>query len=316
MAIATSTAIALSAGATAAGSIYSANQANKAASKGAQAVSDANDQSTAEMRRQFDQTRQDQMPFMESGYRQRAALDQALGLGPGSQFAQAGPLASGGYGQQSGPDWAGYVRANPDLMSSYDASGGQYGGIADFGQTHYQTHGQNEGRSLNLFGQPGGSYRPGSDMPTTLGAGAATPGINPAANDPMAGFKGSIFYQTPRDPRIMQGVNAMFSAKGMGLDGSAMKAAQDRIANDDYGRALDYTNMLAGGAATGLGAAQGIGSMGMNMASNNANLRANSANAMASSYQQRAQNNAGALGSVIGAGQWYGQNAGWFGGRK
>lgn len=58
---------------------YSANQQSKAGKAGAAAQENASAAATAEERRQYDQTRQDQMPFLEAGYdslrRQQAALN-------------------------------------------------------------------------------------------------------------------------------------------------------------------------------------------------------------------------------------------------
>lgn len=58
---------------------YGANKQAKANERGARGQQDAADAATAEQRRQYDLTRQDQMPFLDAGYdalrRQQQALD-------------------------------------------------------------------------------------------------------------------------------------------------------------------------------------------------------------------------------------------------
>lgn len=97
---------------------YSADQQAKAGEKGANAQMAASAASTAEERRQYDQTRQDQLPFLEAGYdalrRQTAALN-------------------GDYsGFESSPD---YLYARDQGIQSLDRSaaarGGYTGGGAD-----------------------------------------------------------------------------------------------------------------------------------------------------------------------------------------
>lgn len=91
---------------------YSANQQKKAGEKGAAAQAAAAGMSTEEQRRQFDLTRQDQMPFLEAGYdalrAQNAALkgdfsgfqdspDYAYARQQGLQSQERGAAARGGF---------------------------------------------------------------------------------------------------------------------------------------------------------------------------------------------------------------------------
>lgn len=91
---------------------YGANQQAKAGEKGAAAQQAASAAATAEERRQYDQTRQDQLPFLEAGYealrRQREALagdfsgfqaspDYAYALQQGLQSQERGAAARGGF---------------------------------------------------------------------------------------------------------------------------------------------------------------------------------------------------------------------------
>lgn len=97
---------------------YSADQQSKAGKAGAAAQQAASNAATAEERRQYDQTRQDQLPFMEAGYdslrRQTAALN--------------GDLS----GFENSPD---YLYARDQGIQSLDrsaaAKGGYTGGGAD-----------------------------------------------------------------------------------------------------------------------------------------------------------------------------------------
>jgi len=296
MAIATGTAALIAAGTTAAASVYGASQNARAARQGAQAIQGATDQSIAEQRRQFDLNRQDMQPFIQSGNRRLRAQDQLLGLG-GGQSDMAGQI---NVNDQPFNQWQSYVESQPDLLAAFQNSGGRWGDMENFGRLHYQTYGQNEGRPV--------PHRPVLEQLPIKGSGQGAVG----SGDPLAGFRQSGFYQIDEDPRIRQGTNAAFSAKGMGLDGSAQVAMGRALQSNLYGRMLDYNSTLGTGAAQGAGILQGLGQQGMNMASNNAGLRMNAANAMASSFQQQANARNQGLGGVMGAAQWFGQQRGWF----
>jgi hypothetical protein len=165
-------------------------------------------------------------------------------------------------------------------------------------------------QDMQPFIQSGYQRQAAQDQLLGMGNGVTDPQM--VGSDPLARFRQSGFYQIDDDPRIRAGTNAAFSAKGMGLDGSAQVAMGRALQSNLYGRMVDYNNTLAGGAAQGLGAAQNLGAMGMNMAQNNAANRNNAANAMASSYQQQAQANNQGVGGALGALQWYGGKRGWF----
>lgn len=291
---------------TAGASIYGARQNASAARRGAAAIQQGTDQSIAEARRQFDLNRQDMQPFIQSGNRRLRAQDQLLGLG--GQSDMAGQI---GVNDQPFDQFGEYVRGNADLMQAFQNSGGQYGGIADFGRIHYDTHGRGEGRQLPTQSvlQPNQAY--GAPMQgNSFVQGDNQRGGSPV--DPLAGFRQSAFYQIDDDPRIRQGTNAAFSAKGMGLDGSAQVAMGRALQSNLYGRMLDFNSTLGQGSAQGAGILQNLGQQGMNMAGNNANLRMGAANAMASSFQQQANARNQGLGGVLGAAQWLGGQRGWF----
>ena len=305
MAIATGTAMAIAAGASAAGGIYSANQQSQAAKRGAQAAQSATDQNIAEQARQFNQIRQDQLPFQQSDLARRQMADRTYGIQSGNMMGQqsvggAPAVYGGNVGQM---DYGAYVRNNPDLMAAYQASNGQYGGVEDFGQIHYDTHGRGEGRQLPMF-QTQQTQQP----QTAVQMQQAGQPFNPLA-DFNASADRAILNYAP----IAAGVNAQFSAKGSGLDGAALKALQDRTTNYTQNAFYQFRSGLEGNNS---GANNALAQAGQQMASNNANARTANANAMASSYGQRANANAGMAGSIIGAGNWFADQSGMFGQRQ
>jgi hypothetical protein len=299
MAIATTTAMAVAAAASAAGGIYSASQQSKAAKRGAQVAQSATDQNIAEQRRQYDQTRQDQLPFQQSDLARRRMADRTYGIQSSDMMGQQS-VYQGNEGQM---DYGGYVRNNPDLMAAYQASGGQYGGIEDFGQIHYDTHGRGEGRTLPLF------QSQQSQQPQT----AAQMQASGQPFDPLADFNASADRAILNYAPIAAGVNAQFSAKGAGLDGSAAKALQDRTTQYTQNAFYQFRGGLEGNNS---GANNALAQAGQQMASNNANARTANANALASSYGQRANANSGMAGSIIGAGNWFANQSGMFNPRQ
>lgn len=295
MAIATTTAMAVAAAAQAAGGAYSASQQAKAAKRGAQAAQSATDQNIAEQRRQYDQTRQDWLPFQQSDLARRRMADRSYGIQSNDMAGQLS-VYDGNAGQ---PNYGDYVRSNPDLLATYEASGGQYGGIEDFGQRHYDTHGRGEGRQLPLFQ---------SQAPAQTSAGMQASG---QPFDPLSDFNASADAKLLNYAPISQNVNAQFSAKGAGLDGSALKALQDRTTQYTQNAFYNWRSGLEGSPT---GANNALSNAGQNMASNNSNARTANANALASSYQQRASANASGVGAVLGAGNWFANQSGMFGG--
>jgi hypothetical protein len=131
--------------------------------------------------------------------------------------------------------------------------------------------------------------------------------------DPLADFNASADRAILNYAPIAEGVNAQFSAKGAGLDGSAAKALQDRTTQYTQNAFYNFRSGLEGNNS---GANNALASAGQQMASNNANARTANANAMASSYGQRANANAGMAGTLIGSGYWAGNQAGLFDPRK
>jgi hypothetical protein len=306
MAIATGTAIALAAGASAAGGLYSASQQSSAAKRSAQAATSASDQNIAEQRRQYDQTRQDQMPFLQSDYARRAMADRTYGIQSQDMMGRQSVFDGGQpgmfQGNQGGIDYGSYVRNNPDLMDAYNQSGGQYGGMEDFGSIHYQTHGRGEGRQLPMFGA---QQQP--QMAMQQGQAAGQP------FDPLSDFNRSADRALLNYEPAINSVNAAFSAKGQGLDSSASNALGKSLTGLTQDAFYRFRSGLEGNST---GAVNALATAGQQMASSNASQRNNLSNALSSSYNQRADARSGGAGAVVGAGNWFMNQSGMFGGSR
>jgi hypothetical protein len=302
MAIATGTAIALAAGASAAGGLYSASQQSSAAKRGAQVAQSTSDQNIAEQRRQYDQTRQDQMPFLQSDYARRGLADQSYGIQSQDMMGRQSVFDGGQpgmyQGNQGGIDYGSYVRNNPDLMDAYNASGGQYGGIEGFGNIHYQTHGRGEGRQLPMFGaqqQPQNAVMQQQGQPF----------------DPLSGFNRSADRALLNYEPAISATNAAFSAKGAGLDSSASNALGKTLTGLTQNAFYNWRSGLEGSPT---GAVNTLGQAGQSMVNNNASQRNSNANALASSYNARADARSSGAGALVGAGNWFMNQSGMFGG--
>lgn len=175
-----------------AASAYAANQQKKAASGAANAVQRGADAATAEQARQYDQSRQDQMPWMQAG---QSALGQLSAL--------AGGDFSGFY---NSPDY----QFNRDqglqaLDRSAAARGGMYSGGADADRMSFasglasQEYGNHWNRlaglanvgqaTANNLGNLGANYATnvGNNIMTGANARASAYGQKAYANNMLAG---------------------------------------------------------------------------------------------------------------------------------
>jgi hypothetical protein len=273
----------------------------KAAKRGAQVAQSTADQNIAEQRRQYDQTRSDQMPFMQSDYARRRMADRTYGIQSqdmmGRQSVGDVPMYQG---NQGGIDYGSYVRSNPDLMADFNSSGGRYGGMEDYGALHYQNFGRGEGRQLPMF--------EAQQQPQT----AAMTQQQGQPFDPLADFNASADRALLNYAPISQNVNAMYSAKGAGLDGAALKALQDRTTQYTQNAFYNFRSGLEGSPT---GAVNTVGQAGQNMATNNAQNRNTLSNALASSYQRRANSTSNMYNNFADmAGEAAGQFASMYGG--
>lgn len=153
--------------------LYAGSQQKKAAGKALDAQTVANDRALAEQAAARQQITQLQQPFVGTGYAALDALSRQFGLSqPQGQAPAAQPQ------QAAGPDYAAYVQANPDLVAAQQQSGMS---PEQFGQQHYQQHGQSEGRQLPQ---------------------AQAPAPQPEAAKPAGGFAGTS-PQQPGAPDLM-----------------------------------------------------------------------------------------------------------------
>lgn len=278
MAISTLAAVAIGAGA-----LGSAAISSSAAGKASRAASDAADQSAQVQREVYSQNAQTLAPYVQGGNAAGSQINALLGL-------------------SSGPDYAAYVQANPDILADFQkqsATGGSpsfdggsssfadvVGGIvtrrngggatpaftgdmAAFGQQHWQKYGQNENRTL----------------PT--GQDAATQAFDQ--------FRNSTGYQF----RLGEGMNALnsgYAGAGTIKSGAAMRAA------NEYGQ--NFASAEFGNYLNALGNQQGVG---LSAAGAQAGVGTNYANSMAQINDQRATGvgnaalaNAGKMNSLIG----------------
>lgn len=157
--------------------LYAGSQQKKAAGKALDAQTQANDQALAEQAAARNQITQLQQPFVGTGYAALDALSQQFGLSPAQGAA---PAAQPQAQAPAGPDYAAYVQANPDLVAAQQQSGMS---PEQFGQQHYQQHGQSEGRQLPQTQAP-------APMQSAKPAGGNA-GVSPA-------------QPGPPDPSIMQ----------------------------------------------------------------------------------------------------------------
>ena len=305
------------------GAVGSAVIGSKAASNAAKTSQQAADQSAALQRETYQNNAATLAPYVQTGNAAGAQINALLGLQtapqPQQQFAQPNALmqpnaTGGGFGgiidrfgsamagtnqQQSGPNFAGYVNSNPDLMAEFQRVGDQFGGDpAAYGQYHWQTYGQNEGRTVPAFGSATGVN------PAT----GATPSLTPqqTAQNAFDQYRNSTGYQF----RLSEGMNALnsgYAGAGTIKSGAAMKGITEygqNFASNEFG---NYMNALGNQQGVGFSAAAAQSGVGTNYANSMANINqsnaANQANAglvRASTIGQGVAGVANALGTVLG----------------
>lgn len=276
------------------------------------AMSGATNQANAISQGQYQQNRQDMLPWMQRGNAAGNMLAYLMGLP--------------GYGPR--PSRPGATVPAPNSM------GGVLNGATVPTPTPIGPRGKDMGASM-AYGvvnqmsptEPGGIFDPGSGPVHTQGGGGGSmgggaagtydaggwdpSGMDPNAYGSLSRRFGMSDFQT--DPgylfRLQEGYKALQrsgAAKGLALSGAQMRALNEygqNFASNEYGNAYnrytnDQTNLfnrLSGIAGTGQQANQFVGSMGSNMANTvGANLMNNGAG-QASNYLSQANNLSGAL---------------------
>lgn len=227
--------------AAAGGSALSAGSQKKAAGKAADAQLATARENNALQRDIYGQNKAALSPFMDRGNTAGSYLNAFLGL-PTAQ-------ASGGMSPMGGStDYAQYVQANPDLMAEFNRVGDNFGGdMGQYGQFHYQTYGQGEGRQL------GG---PQASAPAVTMGDASNAFGNYIANSDY-GFQ------------FGNGTNALnsgYAGAGTLQSGAAMKGIEKYRQNLQAGYRNEYTGLLGQQQAVGAGAASSLAGVGQNYA--------------------------------------------------
>lgn len=297
MAIGTIGAIALGVGA-----LGSAQISAGASGKASNAASQAADASAQVHRETYAQNAQTLAPFVQTGTQASGAINSLLGLGGPQTPTQPTPQAGGqmgaqmggfpgyanamanaaGYGRTAPPsNFADYVRANPDLQAEFQQVAGQFGNNpAAYGQYHWNTYGQNEGRTL-----PG----------TAAAAPATAPNAQAQYQSAFDNYRNSTGYQF----RLGEGMNALnsgYAGAGTIKSGAAMKAATEygqNFASNEFG---NYLSALGNQQGVGLSAAGAQAGVGTNYANSLTQINSNKADAIGNA----ALANAGNINSMVG----------------
>lgn len=208
-----------------------ASGADSASKKAAQLQADASQRANDIQLGEYNQTRQDQMPWLQSGQGALNLLNRAAGIATPGVAAKAGTFDAGAY-----------LNANPDVMANDWARTHPY--------EHYQMYGQYEDR-------------PNKDSWFTGGqdAIAATPGGAPD----LSAFTASPGYQFRLAEGQKAGQNA-FAAKGGAYSGNALKALADYNQNSASAEYGNWWNQIAGLAGVGQTSANTLASVGQNYA--------------------------------------------------
>lgn len=269
----------IAAGVGAAGSVYAANQASKGQKASAAASQQATDYATAEQRRQYDQSRADNAPWLQAGGGALAQLSKLYGLN--AQGPQTGAVSQP-YPQ---PQTAGY---GGQPASAATASRLQAGGANTSSPRFAQMMALID--SGQLEGDPNqamGTAQYGQAQPVTMQGGAQT--LPPAQGQ---GGQFDTFWQSPdynfRQNEQARALTARNAALGIQDSGAAQKSAMQYSGNLASSEYNNYANRLAALAGVGQTAAGQNQSLGQNYAGAVGNLAVNNAGNLASSYQNQA----------------------------
>jgi hypothetical protein len=256
-------------------------------------------------------------PNREAGY--NALAMQGSLLGNPNMVPQDAIATATGQPTAGSADYAGYVTGNQGLNSAFnglrpedmtyiknkgfDADGNGVIDAGEYGNFHYSTMGQNEGRTLPTVGGTAGQ--------TTGQVGTAQPvGMGTSTDEAYNTFLDSGFNRAMTDvtQQDLGTIRDAYGAAGSSVSGSAQGAMQDRLAGNRYTAFGDYYGALSGISGTGAQLSSQAGSNALTTGTNMANNQLNIGDARASSYQTQGNNNAGLANSGVNA------LASWFGG--
>ena len=261
-----------------AGASYLGNRSqSKAAQNAANASQRATDAAVAEQQRQYNQSRQDMMPWQTVG---KSALSEIAGL----------------YGLNANPNGGAnastyaYLQANPEQRAEIDK--GNFGGNGDLNaatnwiRNEYGGDGSNSGRvtaqGYATTGQVGQAQQVG-----TTGA--------------QAPFYASPDYQFRMNEQN-RALTARNAALGIQDSGAAMRSALQLSGNLASGEYNNYVNRLSALAGVGQTAAQSTAAAGQNYANSVGNLYQNNAQNLSSSYGAQGAASANMWGNLAGIG--------------
>jgi hypothetical protein len=226
------------------GGILGGGSKKKAAQKAADAQIAFAQKGLDESARQFDLSRADQMPWLAAG---QGALGDQLDLLGISRPALAG---------SSTTDWAAYARANPDLMADWQQyHPGQ--DLAEYGESHYNTYGKNEGRDITPFSTVNAGQE-GTD-----GAAAQAAAIERLKQSPM-------FQSLMENGQnlILANRSATGGLRGGDIRHDFASFGRDSLAQVIQQQLANLGGISAQGGATGAG----LGALGANKAASDASL--------------------------------------------
>jgi len=217
-------------------------------------------------------------------------MNALLGLPTGAVAAQGAAGAP--------TDYTGYVQSSPDLMQEWSRVAPEFGGnMGAYGQFHWNTYGQNEGRQI-----------PQAQGQVT----AATP---TSAANAFDAFRNSTGYQF----RLNEGndaLNSAYAGAGTLRSGAAGKAFQrynQDYASNEFGNYMGY---LGNQQSVGLQAGSALAGVSQSYANNVTALNGQQGQNIANSAVAKANNTNSMIGGITSsfgnALGMYGQGQGWF----
>lgn len=281
MAIGTTAAILGSAALGAGASVIGGRNQSKAAQQAANASQAASDQATAEQARQYNQSRQDMLPWQTVG---KSALTELAGL----------------YGLNANPNGGAnastyaYLQANP--YNAGEIQKGNFGGPGDLNAAvnwNRNEYGGDVANSGRVTAQGYTTTANGGQAPATGQVASGSSAMNP--------FFASPDYQF-RQSEQARALTARNAAIGIQDSGAAQKAAIQYSGNLASGEFNNYANRLSSLAGVGQTAAQNTAQLGQNYANAVGNIGMNNAQNLGSSYQQQGANSANMWGNLAGIG--------------
>ena len=273
--------LAIGAVATGLGSALSSGSANKNAKAAAADATATARENNALTREIYGKNEATLSPFVQTGTAAGALLNDFYGIQP--QAASTGALSGFSPSGMSGLNYAGYVNSNPDLMAEFSRVSDQFGGDpAAFGEFHYNTYGQGEGRTVPVYGAaPAGAV--------------ATPAVAPSSKSAFANYIANSDYAFQQQEGG-NAVNSGYAGAGTVQSGAAMKALEKYRQNLQSG----YRQQWAGGVANQQGVGAQAGSALAGVATNYGNTIAASNTAASDARANAALSQQNVFGNALG----------------